>query len=37
MKFVISSTKYPVKYLRIFRELDLDDRRLTVITKTREN
>ena len=36
MKSAVSSTKYPVKYLRIFRELDLGDRRLTVTTKTRE-
>lgn len=37
MKFAISSTKYPVKYLRIFGRLDLGEGRLIVTTKTRES
>lgn len=36
MKFAVSSAKYPVKYLRIFRELNLGDRKLIKTTKTRE-
>lgn len=36
MKFAVSSTVYPVKYLRIFRELNLVDKKLITTTKTRE-
>lgn len=36
MKSAISSTKSPVKYLRIFRKSDLGDRRLIATTTTRE-
>lgn len=36
MKFAVSSTKYPFKYLRLFRELNLGNRKLITTTKTRE-
>lgn len=36
MKFAICSTKYPVKYLRVFRGSEWGGERFLVTTKARE-